>query len=651
MAQNARQEPAYITRPTPQLAAGPWLGVNYWSRRGGPFMWRDYDDSVVREELTTLRDNGVALTRSFLFWPDFHPAPDTIDDECVSRYVRFLRTSTDVGIPTIPTFLVGHMSGQEWDVPWRNGRDLYTDGFMLGQQAYYIREIVRRIGADPAVMGWLISNEMPLFAGNGSPEDVRAWAIVCTQAVRAGGSALPVSLGDGAWTLETTGKDNGFRLRQQLDLVDFVGPHSYPMGDDQVRVHTAAAWACELSHVGKPVVMEEFGVSSSLSSEANGAHFYRQVLHHCLLAGATGWIGWNNTDFDLPSVDPYRHRPFELGFGITRSDGQPKPALGEIAEFRGVLDAIEFGKCRRMDTSTAIVLPSHVEEHPRVPDAERTAMLAATQHAYLAAKSADLAPAIVRELDSPERAQLVLVPSNKMLTAPTFATLLDWAEAGSHVYLSWFAGASGHHRGAWWPPLEDIIGASHKLRFGMNEPVDPVVTWEFTEPFGDLGAGDKLRFGAAGNADAMAMLPLSAVSPESVVVAVDGRGRPALVRRDLGAGAVYLSTYPVEYFGSVRPDAHSDDEVHRLYRALSARAGILPPVTVDDPRIYVDGVVHESGQRFTWLVNTVEETITVRPQLRDEGIDLFDIHTGQTITNHVQLDPFGVVVARYGQRH
>lgn len=635
----------WLERPALMLPGeAHWLGVNYWSRHGGPFMWRDYDDAVVREELQTLLDHGVTVTRSFLFWPDFHPAPDQIDEAFVDRYRQFLRTSNELGIPTIPTFLVGHMSGQDWDVPWRAGRDLYSDGFMLGQQAFFIREMVRRIGPDPAVRGWLISNEFPLYAGIGEPDYVRAWGLICTQAVRAGGSALPVSLGDGAWTAETVGVDNGFRLRQQSDHVDFFGPHSYPMGDDQVRVHFAAAWASELCHFGKPVVMEEFGVSSALSSEKNAAHFYRQVLHHSLLSGATGWFAWNNTDFDLPAVDPYRHHPFELGFGITRTDGSPKPALGEIARFRRILDAVDFAHCRRVETSTSILLPSYVDDHPRIPAAERTPILAVTEHAYIAAKLADLAPALTRELDDPRRTDLVLVPSNKLLTAPTFDLLLDWARAGSHVYLSWFAGASGSHRGAWWPPIEPLIGASHLLSYGLNEPVDDVVTWEFTEPLGGIGVGEKLRFAMSGPVDARAMLPLEE-SPECVVVARDGRGRPALVRRDHGAGAVYLATYPVEFFGSTRPNAHADDEVHRLYRALAQQAGVFQPVTVDDPRIYVDGLVHENGQRFVWLVNVSAKAITTRCAVAD-GAGLVDVENGADLSEQVHLEPFGVVVAR-----
>jgi hypothetical protein len=52
-----------------------WLGANFWSRTGGPLMWRNYDPAVVRAELRVLREHGLTMTRSFFFWPDFMPDP------------------------------------------------------------------------------------------------------------------------------------------------------------------------------------------------------------------------------------------------------------------------------------------------------------------------------------------------------------------------------------------------------------------------------------------------------------------------------------------------------------------------------------------------------------------------------------------------
>ena len=167
-------------------------------------------------------------------------------------------------------------------------------------------------------------------------ETISAWAQIILSAVREAGGTQPASLGDGAWGLEVSGRDNGFSVADSARQCDFIGPHVYPVGNDLIRQHYAAAWACELATTyGTPVILEEFGVSSDFVSDASAAHYYRQVLHNSLLAGATGWIAWNNTDYDhLDGQDPYRHHAFEMHFGLTDAQGTAKPALAEMAAFR-----------------------------------------------------------------------------------------------------------------------------------------------------------------------------------------------------------------------------------------------------------------------------------------------------------------------------
>jgi endo-1,4-beta-mannosidase len=625
----------------------PWVGVNFWSRQGGPLMWRTYDDALVRSELQTLVDHGLNVTRSFCYWPDFHPAPDTIDEASVDRFRQFLVASAEIGIQTIPTFIVGHMSGSNWEPAWRAGRDLYRDGFMLGQQAFFIREVVRRIGDSPAVAAWLISNEMPWFTGPTEREYARAWSLICTDAVRAGGSDKPVSLGDGVWAQEVIGTDNGFRLRDQDDVVDFFGPHSYPFGSDPARQMHRAAFICELIDFGKPVVLEEFGVTDTFASEENAAHYYRQTLHQSLLAGATGWLGWNNTDFDMAGVEPYLSHPYELSFGVTRTDGTPKPALLELAAFRQVLDAVDATNLTRTDTRTAVLFPAHVDLDLPVVDlphlADRELMPEIALHAWISAKAADLRPALVRESEGVPEVDLLLAGSSKALLATTFPTLLQRATSGAHVYVSWFAGVNRNQRGAWWPRLEPIFGARHTLRYGLSEIADDELTLRFTAPLGDLVPGDELVIRAAGDEYARAFLPLEVTDAE--VIATDAHGRPALIRRSVGTGALYLGAYPVEYYGAARRNANDADQVHRLYGALAAEAGIVPDLRVADPRVFTDELRHSDGTRYTWIVNTSAEPLVVTPILTD-GTQLVDVLTGENLTVSCSLPPFGVRVAR-----
>jgi endo-1,4-beta-mannosidase len=604
-------------------------------------MWTSFNAEVVHKELKVLAEHGLNVTRSFFYLPDFMPAPDTIDENCSKRYGQFLDLSTEAGLATIPTFVVGHMSGENWDVAWRDGEDLYADGWMLAQQAWFSEQMARRFGGHPAVVGWLASNEMPLYGGTTAPRYGRSWGRVLAQAVRAGGATQPFSLGDGAWGIETTGIDNGFRLRELADVVDFIGPHVYALESDVTRQLLTAPFVCELAHFGRPVVLEEFGVTSAFTSETHAADMYRHCLHGSLLAGATGWLGWNNTDFDCIDEDPYRHHPFELTFGVTRTDGTPKAALREMAAFGQVLDTVDVARCTRPDTDNTLLVSSYFEqEHPMIEPADRQVMRSILLQAYTAARGGDLGVTIAREVDGIPDAGLILVPSTKQLLGPSWATLEERAKTGSIVYVSYFAGPIGVHRGMWHPDLDTFFGVQHQLRYGLVDPIDTdIVEWTLREPFGDLAAGERLSFRAAGSEHGRAFLPLQPT--DARVIATDARGRPALTERTTGDGAVLLSTYPLEYMAASSARINPEDTT-RLYQALAARAGTLAPVRVDRPDVHVDRLIRNDGETFVWFLSHTDEPLTVTPAL-PTGTQLSELETN-TLTDTIELSPRAVRV-------
>lgn len=577
-------------------------------------MWRRYDPAVVRAELATLAEHGLNVTRSFCFWPDFVPEPRVLDEDAAAHFADFLDASEEVGLGTIPTFLVGHMSGENWDPAWRGGRDLYRDVELVAEEAWFAAEIARRFGAHPAVAGWLVSNEMPLYGGSATSDEITAWAHLLVQAVRAGGATQPVSLGDGAWGVEVSGIDNGYSLRALAPLVDFVGPHVYPMQDDPVRQSLAAAFACELAgSFGRPVVLEEFGASSDFASDEHIAGYYRQVLATTLLAGARGWLAWCNADFDdLAGEDPYRHHPFELHFGLTDRRGAAKPQLEALAEFAGLVRGLGPDGWERIAGDVAIVVPEHLEGSiPFTTPAYRTDLRDDLFQAYVAAREADLPVALVRERDGiPSAARLYLAPCAKLLTAPGVEQLGELAHGGATVYLSFFAGSTPSQRGPWLPWLDELFGVRHGLRYGLVDPiVEDVVAFELLAPLGKLPAGERLSFDVPDDEGARAYLP---VEPDGAdVVAVDGHGRPALLRHRVGGGAAYLCTYPLEHMAARTPRVNPED-TWRLYSALADAADVPRPVRVEDPRILA-GRLRTGGGERALLVNCSPDTVGVEP--------------------------------------
>jgi endo-1,4-beta-mannosidase len=603
----------------------PWLGVNYWSRAGGPWMWSRYDGAVVREELAVLAEHGLNVTRSFCFWPDFVPAPSQLDEDVLARFADFLEAHIEAGLTTIPTFIVGHMSGENWDPPWREGRDLYRDVWLVAQQAWFAEELARRFGSHPAISAWLVSNEMPLYGGPATITEIDAWARLIVQAVRAGGAHQPISLGDGAWGLETSGSDNGYSLRSLAPLLDFIGPHVYPMQDDQVRQFLTAAFTCELcDSFGLPVVLEEFGVSSDFSSDENAAHYYRQVLHTTLLAGAKGWLAWNNCDYDdIRHEPPYSHHVFELHFGLTDASGRPKPQLHELARFGEVLDSLGDEGWEPIRGDTAIIVPTHFETaFPFTTEQYRRDIRDGLFQSYIAAREADLPISLERERDGLRGgARLYLSPSTKLLTAEGLDRIGELVDDGAWVYLSVFAGSTTNQRGPWLSGFEELFGIRQLLRYGLVDTiVDDVVTLDFVESFGDIARGETLQFRAGGNASARAYLPVESVGAE--VIAVDGAGNPALLRHRRGKGAALFCTYPLEYMAAHVP-AVNPESTWRLYSAIAEAAGATRPVRVDDPRVLTGMVRRRDGRETVVFVNTSPDRVVVTP------VTALDLELGQ----------------------
>jgi endo-1,4-beta-mannosidase len=602
-------------------------------------MWSRYNAAVVREELAVLARHGCTVTRSFCFWPDFVPDVERLDEDVLARFTDFLDAHVEAGLGTIPTVVVGHMSGENWDPAWRQGRDLYRDAWLVSQQAWLAHELARRFGGHEAVVGWLLSNEMPLYGGPAAVDDVVAWARALFDAIRSAGATQPISVGDGAWGVEVSGRDNGFSLRALAPVVDFLGPHCYPMLDDAVRQSLAAAFACELAgSFGKPVVLEEFGVSSDFAADDHAADYYRHVLHTSLLAGARGWLAWNNCDYDdLWEEAPYRHHVFEMHFGLTDRAGRPKPQLHELAAFASLVRELSRSGWERVAGEAALVVPEGFERVlPFTDDAYRADLRADLLQAYVAAREADLPVGVVRERDGlPSSARLYLVPSAKLLTGPGLRRLQDLAAGGATVYASYFAGSTPYQRGPWLTWLDEIFGIRHRLRYGLVDPIeDDEVVLELVEDLGGLDAGTLLRFRVAGEPSARSYLPLEPAGAR--VVAVDGHGRPALLRRDLGAGQTVFCAYPLEHMAARTPHVNPED-TWKLYAALAELAGVMRPVRVDDPRVLV-GRLRARETETVVFVNSSSDTVHAEPVVAD----------GETLvpSGTLTIGPHRIAVAR-----
>jgi len=620
------------------------IGVNYWARSGGPLMWRHWQPEEVEAELRQMRELGMNTCRSFLYWPDFMPGPYTLDQRMLDRLDRFLELCRSADMLTIPSFFVGHMSGENWDVPWREGRDFYRDPWMLERERWYVREVAGRYRDQPALVGWLLSNEIPLYAGATSVPAAVSWTRAMVAAIREVDPSRPIGVGDGAW--QAGGSDNGFALEPIAEVVDFLGPHVYPTEHDSLRHSYLPTFYILATSLGKPTLMEEFGCSTAHAGYQQQADYYRTTYHSVFANGGAGTLGWCYTDFDLPYQRPYSHHPFELLFGVTTVDGQAKPAGLEIKRFSALVERLDLAQVELPRRECMLVVPSYYREAYPFTAVDRQAMQRRLVEGLVLAKQGQLPvglwweptirTGVAEEIMDPTPVQLpecrlLLLPHEQAVTAPTAEALVEFAANGGTVYWS-------YHHPLWIHNCERLFGAIQHLRYGLAEAPGERLELRFLQPLGSIGEGTTLQLAAGGSLPAAGFCPLT--PREAQVVAVDGAGRPALLAHRIGAGQVVFCTYPLEYYCTLRPEEHGGDgsaegRDHylpaQLYRALRELAGVQVPFDNDNRFVETVPVGVGPGRYWLWLINhswgPTEGTITPAAPLSSA----LDAETGRNL--------------------
>jgi endo-1,4-beta-mannosidase len=348
------------------------LGVNYWPARTFVRMWAEFDAAQTDRDFAAIRDVGLRLVRLFLFWPDFQPAPDRIDEHQLANLELVFESADRHGLLFVPTLFVGHMSGPNWVPRWAlsdeannrpalyvvdgeesayKPRDLYgDDAGMLEAELLLLRTVVGRFHAHPALWGWDLFNEMN-FAQPPRTDAGERWLERMTAEIHAIDGGHPVTAG---FVTMYGAEGRGFR-RESHRIVDVASEHAYPLYDgrsggpyDAGYVGRAIEETAAAS--GKRVLLAEFGLSINpepgetdveaayvgaprsvrLADEQRAGDFVRRALPVARDAGAVGALIWCFSDYD-PSLYgdiTFTRFPHERYFGIFDANRRLK-ATGE----------------------------------------------------------------------------------------------------------------------------------------------------------------------------------------------------------------------------------------------------------------------------------------------------------------------------------
>lgn len=599
------------------------IGVNYWSRSGALFMWEDkyWNPEIVESEVAMMKSLGMNCCRSFIFSHTFMPEPDTVDDSRLERFEIFLNICEKHSFLTIPTFIVGHMSGQNWDFSFRNGRNLYTDEFMLDQQSLLVSRVVQKCRGSSIVWGYLLSNEMPLYGGEGDTADVARWARRLIETVRKHDPARPIGIGDGCWN--AFGGNNGFDLRYMSSIVDFFGPHMYVSEPDTYR----HAMITELlirycKRYNLPVIMEEFGASSSHASDETIAQYYEEVFFNTFMAGGKGNLGWCFSDFPYTDIEPYIHHPFELRFGVLDSSGEGKPVASVFGRFGEFLKS--HGQYQPQKAEAAIVVPRAYNE--RFPfssedfDEQRRAFL---QCSVLASKAGfDVEFVDEDQPESWKEYKLLILPCVRKLLAITWDSLLDYASDGGTVYWSYYAGSSSIQQGTWMHNLEEFTGCKFFRRYGLPDLLPESLELSIDRRNWTVSCSEDLTVWERS---------LLKIIPKDHVEADQISSDLWYVKRSLGTGKIIFLNFPVECLLGSQVEINDRDQSHLLYRKLAADGNVLcshtdnpvirvRPLRNQDDEIVLLQNVSWCSQVFTEVIVEGREPLNIKGSLRPKEI-------------------------------
>ena len=574
------------------------LGSNYWPAHAGLNMWSDWQPDKIQREFEKMVDLGFNVHRSFLFMPDFMPNAGHVEPLMLERLEEYLVLCENAGIGTILSFFVGHMSGEDWDVKWREDRNFYSDPTLLDIQQIYVKSVVKACRNSRALIGWILSNEIPNYESRGTPAEVTAWVKKSTGWIREHDPDHPISLGDGCWSPEVNRRLNNFQMRKLAAHQDFLGIHFYPLSGNPWHQSMTAAFSIRLAQKwGKPVVVEEFGQSTAMSSELNQALYYRTILYSSLINDARGTLNWCFSDFQLTNTRPYSHHPHEMRFGLMKSDGSFRKAADEMRQFGSVVNSLQSGDWQKIDPpKTGLIIPSsYYYRYPHDWDNDFMDWYPLYLNTFSLMKRSNLNPAIIYEpalelenggkpshsvILDPAEYPALFCPRLKRLTAPFWEQLQQYVSDGGVLYTS-FAHDS------WVIDQEEFFRIETDLKFGLPHYGINDLTASYTGVgFKEKPVMFRLNL-KQGNVE-FADCPILNYSGRKILQ--DQFNHPVLLETGHGQGKIFFSPLPLEMLALHEGNLENDPLMIEIYRRVTAE-------TMSAASIRFDGADLELG---TW---------------------------------------------------
>ena len=598
------------------------LGVNYWPRHHGIKMWQEFDLGEIDKEFAQIKAMGMNTVRIFPLWNDFQPIeeifsykanfeglgmrgnldispddnPEMMHEGMLKKFEAVVGVAEKYKLKLIVALMTTWMSGTLFDLSWRNGRNFFSDPFMIKWAMLYARAFGRRFKNNDTILFWEFGNEQNCVMECRDADTAWVWMQAIANELRLQDPNTPISSGMHGLT-EHSGRApaSAWGIKDSGGILDVMTTHPYPsftpgchldrLTSIRANIHASVEGRYYSGLSGKPVLCEETGsLGESILSQSSCADFAKLRLYSLLANGNMGCIWWCYSDFTCGGQLPYRSVHMENnGLGLTSVEGKVKPAGAEFGKFRKVLDELGGGlpptECR-----TAIIVQDF--------DVQWEFFF----NAYVLCKQAGIEAEFVYANADLEDYQLLICPS---LSNCRNYDVRNWLrivkevkEYGKTLYVSWDGGSFTKQE-----ELFGIEGGFDKVPFS-HENLKLTANAEAPGILADV---------AVNTGESQEWFPVIA-NCHGKILLEDNKANPVLIEHQYGKGKAVFCALGVEKILSGKRYAYDDDNSHLVYEYLRDLSKVEQKVWVKGAQLEKTWHQNSADTGYLTVINYAEKT-------------------------------------------
>ncbi|TAL73941.1 MAG: hypothetical protein EPN88_04105, partial [Bacteroidetes bacterium] len=314
-------------------------GVNYIVSDGWMINLPNLSVETMNADMAALQKIGINHIRFFPLWPLTQPAINKLDEKVMKQLDLLVESAGRHSITIQIAPITGWMSGLVFLPSWAEG-DMFRDQKIIDGQTFLAKTIATRYRNNPAVMGYDFGNELNVLVSRtaskgSSPDQIFSWLKQIYPAFKTAAPNQLVTNGIG------TGYDNNFDIRNIVQTVDYLAPHSYPYFHGtssldpwygQRTTYSANFIISWCKMVGKPVVLQEIGCSEAWVPASKIGAYIRLNYLSTWADGAAGFLWWSSHNIDTAIQSKTRNLPKNPS-----NSGSPELNFDEVEYSLGLL--------------------------------------------------------------------------------------------------------------------------------------------------------------------------------------------------------------------------------------------------------------------------------------------------------------------------